>query len=402
MRLSLIAVIITILAASSVSAQQRLVDEVKKDISSMTITADGYKKAKAKLLPALSHDATARKAGTWWVAASIDLGIYDKLIITRQLGTKVEPIELGNALIDGYDMMAKALSLDTTFLRDNAGNIRLDKRGNPRFKTKFSKRIMRALYSRLLDYSSVGGELFLAGDMNRASKAWGIYCDLALSPQAKLHKVNEPDSIIGYYRYYQGLADYQAGHFADALIHFRQAEKLGFVKKRMYDTWIDAAIKQHDTILTVAVAEVAHERYGDRDSKYLRILINDRLTRERYSEASTLLQEALKRDPNNAEYHDLMGQIVELLYSPADALKHYRHAVQLAPDYATAQFDLGNALYRIALNEPQPRSDSAMALYLEAADHVERAYNLGLRDDNTKMVLARLYYLLGSDKIDNL
>lgn len=390
------------LALVDVCAQNRLVSEVKKDISSQTMTADGYRKAKNKLSPALEHTESREKAVTWWVAGNIDLGIYDKMMDARTAGKKVDGLAAASALLEGYDEYARAMTLDTVFLTDKHGRQRLDKQGYPKYRTQYSDKIMRALYGHLVDYSAAGGELFIAGDWERAYHAWDVYYTLARSPLAARYKVNEPDSVVGYYRYYQGLAAHQGWRLDTAMTLYREAELLGYVKKRVYDSWIDAALRKGDTMTMVEVATRARSLYGDSDIHYLRILINDCLTRKEYAGAAALLNAAIKNDPNNAEYYDLQGQIVERLNNITDAMPFYRHAVELNPNYAIGQFNYGNALYRKALLLENHRGDEAQALYREAAEHVEQAYRLGMHDENTRQVLARLYYLLNSEKIDAL
>lgn len=396
-------VIVTLLAfAGDVVAQHRLVEEVKKLISSQTMTLDDYKKAQTKLQPALVDANTKGNAETWWVAARINFGIYDKALSSRALGKKVDNKTPGYALIEGYDNIMTCVSLDTVYSRDAKGNIKCNKNGELRYKTKFSKRAMQLLYDHLVDYSASGGELFIAEDWDGAYRAWDIYCDLALSPKAKQYKVNEPDSIVGYYRYYQALAACQKGDNACAVGLFNQAKNLGFSKKRMYDSWLDAAIKLNDSTEMVKVAAIAHELYGNTTSQYLRVLINDCLAHKNYTQATLLLSQAMEKDPQRAEYYDLMGQLVEKLNNINDAMPFYKRAVELDDNYAMGQFNLGNAYYRQALLLNNHYSPEAIELYKSALQHVERAYQLGQKDEATRLVLSRLYYLLNSDKIDDL
>lgn len=387
---------------ATTAAQQRLVDEVKKDIASQNMTVDKYMAAKKKLSAALTNDDTKQKAETWWVAAEIDLGIYDKAMSMRSIGKKVDSKEVGHALIDSYDNMMQSLRLDTVYQRDRVGDIKKNKNGTPRFSTKYSKRIMKNLYGRIIDFSSAGGELFIASDWDGAYRAWDIYCNLAKSPLAAQYKVNEPDTVVGYYRYYQGLAAHQNQKYREAIAQFGKAQSLGYIKKGMYDTWIEAAAKLQDTTEMVAVATAANERYGNRTTQYLRILINDCLGRKEYITAASLLNVALEKDPENAEYYDLMGQIVERVNNITDAMPYYQKAVDIDPDYALGQFNLGNAIYRKTQLIDNLSEEQARVMYAQAMEHVEKAYQLGLKSEEVKLVLSRLYYLLGSDKIDSL
>ena len=52
-------------------AQQHLVDQVKKDITGLTMTVDSYSKAFSKLQPALTSDETRNRPETWALANRI-------------------------------------------------------------------------------------------------------------------------------------------------------------------------------------------------------------------------------------------------------------------------------------------------------------------------------------------
>ena len=113
-------------------AQQRLVDEVKKDISAMTLTVDNYKNSLKKINKALENADTREKAEPWWVAGKIQFFIYDKMMNNKAAGEKIKQTDAAIALIDGYDKFQAALSKDTIFLAD--------KRGNPIIDMKTKKR----------------------------------------------------------------------------------------------------------------------------------------------------------------------------------------------------------------------------------------------------------------------
>ena len=72
------------------TAQQRLVNEVKKEISAMTITVDNYKSSLRKINKALENEETKDKAETWWIAAKIQYSIYDKMMNNKALGDKIK------------------------------------------------------------------------------------------------------------------------------------------------------------------------------------------------------------------------------------------------------------------------------------------------------------------------
>ncbi len=384
-------------------AQQRLVTEVKKEISGMTLTVDNYKNSLKKIKKALENDETKDKAETWWIAGKIQYAIYDKMMANRAVGDKINSTDAALALIDGYDKLQTALHKDTIIILDKKGNPVLDKKtGRTKYKTKYSQEIMSKVVSHLIDYSAVAGDFYASGDWDNAYKAWDIYCNTAKSDWAIKKKVCEPDSVIGYNRFFQGLAAYQNKDYDKAVEQLANARNLGYRKKVLYDTWIDALIKQQDTIYLVSVAHEAHDMLGAKDPRYVRILINHYLKARNYDEANTLLDEVIKSDSTVAEYYDLKGRLTETQEGIDAALPFYTKAVELKPDFAMALFDLGNALYNKAIAYNDRRSKNAIELYDEALPYLEKAYKLMPHNENVKKVLSRIYYVTGSKKIDEL
>ena len=48
------------------------------------------------------------------------------------------------------------------------------------------------------------------------------------------------------------------------------------------------------------------------------------------------------------------------------------------------------------------RSEAATALYRESLPYVEKAYKLDPKNTDARKVLSRLYYVLGSNKLDEI
>ena len=394
---------LTVASAFSALAQPRLVNEVKKEISAMTLSVDNYKNSLKKINKALENEETKDKAETWWIAGKIQYSIYDKMMANKAVGDKINSTDAGLALIDGYDKLQVALKKDTIEIYDKKGNPVLNKKtGKIKVKTKYSQEIQNKIVDHLVDYSAVAGDFYLAGDWNNAYKAWDIYCNTAKSPWAIKKKVNEPDSIIGYNRFFQGLAAYQNKEYNKAVEQLANARNLGYRKKALYDTWIDALIKQQDTIYLVSVAHEAHDMLGAKDPRYVRILINHYLKAKDYSEANALLDEVIKSDSTVAEYYDLKGRLAETQEGIDAALPFYKKAVDLNPDFGMALFNLGNALYNKAIINNDHRSNDALKLYDEALPYLEKAHKLMPHNENVKKVLSRIYYVTGSKKIDEL
>jgi tetratricopeptide (TPR) repeat protein len=65
---------------------------------------------------------------------------------------------------------------------------------------------------------------------------------------------------------------------------------------------------------------------------------------KRYDEALENFRRALELEPEDPEYHNLLGQTQDELGHPVEAEKSLRHAIKIAPSYALGHYDLGAIL----------------------------------------------------------
>jgi tetratricopeptide (TPR) repeat protein len=67
---------------------------------------------------------------------------------------------------------------------------------------------------------------------------------------------------------------------------------------------------------------------------------------QRYAEALEYFRRALDLEPDNPEFHDLLGQTYDELGQPVEAEKSLRRAIELDDNYAIGHYDLGFALVK--------------------------------------------------------
>ena len=126
------------------------------------------------------------------------------------------------------------------------------------------------------------------------------------------------------------------------------------------------------------------------------------LKTKNYEEANELLDEVIESDSLVADYYDLKGRLIEIEHGIDDAIPYYKKAVELNPEHPMGLFDLGNALYNKAITNGDHRSAEAKKQYVEALPYLERAYKLMPMNESLKNILSRIYYVLGSSKLDSL
>ena len=384
------------------AAQHRLVGDVKKSIDALTMTVDKYKSAYKKLQPALTHPETAEKAETWTVAGRILFGQYDKCVDNRRAGLKVNGKEMAYALLDGYDALNKALSLDTIVETDKKGNPRIDKKtGKAKIKTKYSRDIRTRLNAHINDFRFVGSELYNTKDWDGAYKAWDHYCRLATNPGDAARTV--PDSLLGEMRYYQGIAAWQRGDPADAVTLFAKARNMGYEAKETYDFALVCLSTLGDEEQIVDLAREAYGKYGTDDPQYIRILINDHINKNRLDSARLLLVKAIAVNDHAAGLQNLMGLVVEQQEGMEQALPYFQRCVELDPNHAQGLFNVGRYYYNEATLVPErnprlshkSRTKKMSQLYGQALPYLEKSFELDPANDDVRNALRNIYYHLG-------
>ena len=296
--------------ALTAGAQHRLVAQAKKDISGLTMTVDSYSKAFNKFKPALTDDETRNKAETWALANRIKIEQYDKYMDNRRVGKKVDVKAMGHTLIDAYDYSLNALHLDTIHILDKKGQPVIDKKTKlPKVKTKYSKDVVNRMVEHHDSYRIVGSELYNVKDWDGAYKAWEYYCLMA--SRTDDYRWKKADSIVAEVRYYQGIAAWQMADTVDAVRLFGVARNLGYYHKEAYDYALVCLSDMGNEREVVRLAWEAYLKFGTGDPQYIRILINDFITRQDYSGANDLIDEALSANPNDDELFNLKGLIVE-------------------------------------------------------------------------------------------
>lgn len=394
-------------------AQKNLVEEVDHEIGGYN---SDFKTACEKIKPALTNEETKGDVKTWFVAGKANFGLYDNLLGQMQLGkTDVDKSLMGTSLIQGYEYYMTALPLDSVKQVEKDGSYKMDKNGKIKVKTKYSKDIVNTLVGHHNDYQQVGSILYEDKKYAEAAKCWSIYAALPYSGIADRDKFYAPDSVIAQIEFYQGVALWQSEDLKGAVEAFASARKHGNTAKEVYDYAMSCYANMNDNAGIIAVAKEALPVHGDKDSQYINILINDNINNEKYDEAQAMIEEALAKNPNSAELHNVMGVMYEQKKDEKKALEYYRKAVDLDPNYAQGQFNVGRMIMKEAV-EVQKELESLKGqeymnaietrlkpLYKEALPYMEKAWELDSTNSNARNLLRNIYYQLGDeDKLNAL
>ena len=393
--------------AGTMSAQKSLVKEAEGKSKGYNVD---YSSARKLLKPALTNAESKDDAQTWYVAGNIEFGDYDNQLGKKAVGQSVDNAKMGHALIDGYNYYMTAFTLDTVPELEKNGSPKLNKDGSPKVKTKYSKDMAKKIAAHYNDFINAGQSLWDEKDYQGAYDAWAIYTS---APTNKSFGDDAPkmpnDTLIGEISYFQGLAAWQAEKLDAALASFDKAMTTPYKSTSLYDYAISVAAQAQNNDKIIDYAEKANALYGDSISKYLTIIINDKINNEKYDEAQTLLEKAIKINPNNAELNDVLGVLYQSRNNLEKARELYTKALSIDPNYAKAQLDLGRVIYAqaAAIDESsnslstadynKVRAEKIDPMLKQAVPYLEKA----LDDDNTateaRRLLRSLYYCLGDE-----
>ena len=400
----LIILLIAVVDVVAVSAQKRRVEEVKQDMNSLSLSIDNYTNALNKIKPALADAESKDEAETWFVAGKIAYGKYDKYRVLKSIGKGVDEKAMGDALLLGYEYMQTALRLDSVPERDKKGEVKINKStGLPKIKTKYSKDIHKIILSHYNDYKLVWRIFYVSSqDFHKAFKAWDVYTSMPDNENYSSLRAMVTDSVIGEYRFYQGIVAKMDEKYNDALNSFFKALDKGYTKKDVFDYAISCAEHEKNDSVLVKVVKEAYMRYGKDDSRYIGILINYAINNKKYDIATVIIDKAIADNPNNAQYYDLKGVLLENQNGRIDeSYQYFKRAVELDESFIKANFDMGRYYYNMALKE----TDAAKAkeLLAKAMPFMEKVLAAEPQNRAAKDALKAIYYNLNnSEKLQSL
>ena len=354
-----------IMMAFGASAQMSLVKDLAKKAG--TGNPQAYAEVLQAIEPAFTNPESAGDVLTWYTAGKAAFGLFDEMYKVKLLGQAVDDNMMNECLNAAYQFYMTALPLDSVPEVDKNGNPKLNKDGSKKIKTKYSKEIISTLTSHMGDIANAGNIYLSNSDWENAADAFGNYADIASSEFAIANGVAAPDSTLSQVRFYQAYSQYQAKQFDEAYKNFTASRKLGYT---------DNNIAEFQT-------------------SSLANMVQGMIDKNEYEKASSFIDNALKDDPNNGVLYDIKGFTVELMKDVESALPFYRKAVEVDPNYADSQYNVGRCLYLMAqkiIDENPNATNKELVpklkpIYDEAIPYLRKAMELNPDDAKPNSVL---------------
>jgi len=297
--------------------------------------------------------AKAQTAEELFKTGKAEFDKYDKLfaefvIAHQQNQDAPDPTanERSAALMNGFELLQKALPLDSVYETNKDGSPKIDKKtGKQKVKTKFSKEIVPILQAHINDVLNVGNIGLQSSDFASALKAFRFFSTLANSPLAA--GANIDPATIPEVAFYEGYAAYQIKDYDAGFKAFSNAISKGYKENQVVD------------FKNSCIANVIQNFCNDSN----------------FVAANAYVDNAIANEPNNGFFQDIKGFVVEQKEGLEAAEQYYKKATEFDPTFANGFYDLGRVIYTKAdkIIESNPTATNA-----ELAPKLKPLYNEAL------------------------
>lgn len=387
---------ISLLAIGSMSAQVQVVKDAEHTLKG---DVKKYPDVINSLKGAFTNPESANMAQTWYVAGKGALDFVNNATALQRVTNDLNAPQCAQFVLDGYEYLQKALPLDS--VPDAKGKV----------KTKYSKDIIKQMVNNY-DLTQQSGLWFYNDVKNypKAAEAWSLMLALPENTTLKAAGLKAyPDSIKGMFEFYTGCAYSLSNQPEKALDNFLNAIKDGYTQHEAYDYAITSATQSKDLEKAAKIAEEAYKIYPE--NSYLGTIINYYLDKKDFAAASKLLEPYLEKDPNNGQVYFLKGVIADQEGKRDDAKTFYKKAIELDSQNANALFQYAYKICEDAdaidqkegANISQAEYDKfckerTFPLYREAAQYLEKAFEINENLTDCLTLLRSIYYKLGDEE----
>lgn len=378
-------------------AQEAVLKEAKKAVGKQS-----YEEVVKILTPAFSDPATANNPETYFLAGKAGMEFWKKMDVqarSTETGlSEADGLQAAKALLGGYDYLMKAIELD-------------EKAAKP----KYAKDAIKLITENFNGFNTAGVYFFNAKDFKDAYRAWDVFVNLPDMPQFADNKLMSamvtPEMKVDLY-YNQGIAAFQAEEFGMAYDALNKSIDAGNDNKTAYDYALYAAITMNDAEKTRAAAIKAYEKFGKEDPQYIGQIINGYINEKNFSQALSLIDQAIADSPEVSQYYFIKGIVQEQPEIGQDPMVSYEKAVQLDPNNDNAWYQMGYNTYlqaqKISENAPvkqdefdKVKKEQIDPLLRKTIEYVRKAYVIRRDKDgdlhDPEVILKNAYYELGED-----
>lgn len=396
----LISLALCSVAIFAANAQNATVEQAKK----LAGKTDKIEEARSLIKEALSNPETANQAVTPYTAGKIEWDAYEKNQLVQMVNPeKVNPVEMGKELINGYNYFLQVFPLDQ--LPNAKGEV----------KPKYTKELQKKIAGKYGDFWN-SAVVFYNEKMYypEAYEAFKIHGDI---PGLELLGKDRPDVLdtiraLSYYN--AGLMAFTADKLEEASVAFYNAGENNYKEPAAYLNVIACwqGIEQRDSTREkeareniFSAAKKGYDKFGLLEPRFINNIVNSLVNESKENEAIELVNDALSTNPENAGLYGLRGYIYDRLGNEENSEADYRKAAELpGVDFETLNnivkklIRIGqNKWNNIELGDPDSRAkkQNVRTNYFEAAKkYAEKAKTLTDNPGDMDYLIENIDYLL--------
>ena len=394
---------LVLMSAGCFAQKNPLVKKAKN--YAMAETPD-FSAARSAIEEAIVAEPTAE---TYYWAGMIGYQELTQENYNQMMGKGVNQTKAGLAVEESYRYWLKAdeLAMVPT----------LDKKGREVVDTKTRGNINKKMLEYYKNQELVKYGIYLNDqkDYMGAYTAFKMHIDipeLAMMQNEKMQKEMPRDTIYEQYKYYAAIFAVQSELHEEAIALLEEMKHGEYeaisVNQFLYQEYL--ALK--DTAKFVATLQDAVVRFPQ-EPWFLQNLINYYIFSGQEATAIDYLAQAIKREPNVAQYHLIKGNLDENQGHYEEALKDFDEALRCDPTLADAEAGKGRVYYNqaVKLNEAAATISDNKA-YKKALDEMnevfrkslpffEKAHEMAPEERTYLQTLKALYYRFGmNDKFE--
>lgn len=271
---------------------------------------------------AMQNPETANDAETYYVAGKIEFDTFDKELTSKLIGQTVDPLKMGQELINGYNQFLKALPLDQQ--PNEKGKV----------KPRFTKDITNKIKGYQNDFNQAGVDFYNARKYYpEAYESFMIFAEMPDMEIMKNEKFNIPDTIRGEVYYYAGNAALFGNEFEKASEAFRKARKIGFTKPEAYSQELacwQTVVQRDSTMAETAkqkineIAEEGNAKFGMSQPVFFFNIINFLVLDDKFDEALAKTNPMIEANPNDPALYGLRGFIYDRYGKDEESVADYK------------------------------------------------------------------------------
>lgn len=386
-------------ATGSLFAQKNVVDQAAK----LTGKSEKIADARELIKQASANPETQNDPRTYFVAGKIEFDAFDnafKIQMINPKDPKVNPLEMSQQLINGYNQFMKALPLDS--VPNAKGEV----------KPKYAKNIASILNGHFNDYFNAGGTFYNEKKYYpEAYDAFMIYGIMPSAPYATKEVKATPDSVANTSFFNAGLSAYAGNNLKAGANAFKHARlnNTDNVQNYIYEIACWQYLAQQDStqsdLAKAAIKEIAeagYKKFGVAQPLFLNNLINSFVMENKLDKAIEVIDGAISENPEKADLYGLRGYVNDRKGDDEASIVDYKKAAELpGADFETLKnaakkiVKVGTQKWNNIEGASQAQRDDIKNNYFNYAKKItDRAKEINGSDPDLDYVIENINYAL--------